>query len=287
MGAIYKKEMRAYFTQMPGYVFLAIFLMLVGVFFVIMNVRGMDGNFHFALGEVAIFFFILVPVLTMRLFSEESRQKTDQLLFTSPISVSGIVLGKFFAALTLFFIGTAATVAFPVILARQGEIPVGQIAGTYVGFFLLGAACIAIGVFISVLTENQIIAAIGTMAAVFVMFIMEPVALAMPAATTASLIFAMLIIAAVAGVWYNSTRKVWAAIIAAVVCAAVAGGLFFVSDAIFDGLIIRVLTWFSLFARFTFFTRGILNFADIIYYISFAALFLYFTVNVIEKRRWR
>lgn len=287
MLAIYKKEMRTYFTQMMGYVFLAIFLLLVGVFFTILNVWGMNGNFHVVLGEVTIFFFILIPTLTMRLFSEEIRQKTDQLLFTSPLSVSAIVLGKFFAASSLFFVGTAVTVVFPVILGRHGELPISQIAGTYAGFFLLGVACIALGVFISVLTENQIIAAVGTMAAVFVMFLMEAIALAMPTSTVASLVFVGFIVAAIVGVWYNAIRKVWAAIIAGAVGLAVAGGLFLFNDSIFDGLIVRVLMWFSLFARFGFFTRGILNLADIVYYISFAALFLYFTINVIEKRRWR
>ncbi|MCL2357125.1 MAG: ABC transporter permease [Defluviitaleaceae bacterium] len=287
MIAIYKKEMRAYFTQMPGYVFLAIFLLLAGVFFTILNVRGASGNFHFVLGEITIFFFILIPTLTMRLFSEEARQKTDQLLFTSPLTVSAIVLGKFFAALSLFLLGTAATVILPVLLGRHGELPVSQIAGTYAGFFLLGAACIAIGVLISVLTENQIVAAVGTMAAVFVMFIMEAIALAMPTSGAASLVFAGLVIAAVAGIWYNSTRKVWAAIIAGAVGIAAAGGLFLLNSALFDGLIVRVLLWFSLFARFGSFTRGVLSFSDIVYYVSFVALFLYFTVNVIEKRRWR
>lgn len=270
-----------------GYVFLSVFLLLTGVFFTILNVRGANGNFHFVLGEVTIFFFILIPALTMRLFSEEASQKTDRLLFTSPLSVGAIVLGKYFAALSLFLIGTLITIILPVILGRHGELPVSQIIGTYVGFFLLGAACIAIGVFISVLTENQIIAAVATMAAVFIKFLMDAIALAMPASTAASLIFSGLVIAAVAGIWYNSTRRIWAAVIAAAVGLGITGGLFLYNEAIFDGLIVRVLMWFSLFARFEFFMRGVLNFSDIVYYISFAALFLYFTVGTIEKRRWR
>lgn len=287
MIAIYKKEMRNYLTQMIGYVFLAFFLLLVGIWFTLINVRGADGNFQFVLSNVTIFFFILIPTLTMRLFSEETRQKTDQLLFTSPLSVTAIVLGKFFAALSLFLLGVAITVVLPFLLRGYGKLPVSQIVGTYLGFILLGAACIAIGVFISVLTENQIIAAVGTMAAIFVMFLIDAIAVSMPTSTFASLMFVLFIIIAIAAIWHNSTGKVIAAVITSIIGLAVAGGLYLANDLIFDGIIVRVLLWFSIFTRFSFFTRGVLRVSDIVYYISFAALFLYLTVNVIEKRRWR
>jgi len=287
MTAIYKKEMRTYFTQMMGYAFLAFFLLLVGVWFTLLNVRSADANFHFVLANVTVFFFILMPTLTMRLFSEEARQKTDQLLFTSPLSVMAIVLGKFFAAISLFLIGVVVTVFLPFLLRNHGDLPVSQIIGTYIGFVLLGAACIAIGVFISVLTDNQIIAAVGTMAAIFIMFLIDAIAVSMPTSTFASFMFVLFLIAAFAAVWYNSTRKILAAIIVAILGLGIAAGLYFANNLIFDGLIVRVLLWFSIFSRFNFFTRGILNFSDIVYYISFSALFIYLTVNVIEKRRWR
>ncbi|MCL1843290.1 MAG: ABC transporter permease [Defluviitaleaceae bacterium] len=287
MTAIYKKEMRTYFTQMMGYVFLAFLLLLVGIWFTLITVRGGDPNFHFVLSGVTTFFFILMPTLTMRLFSEEARQKTDQLLFTSPLSVTAIVLGKFLAALTLFLLGVIATVILPLLVRNHGDLPVSMIAGTYIGFFLLGTACIAIGVFISVLTENQIIAAVGTMAAVFVMFLIDAIAVSMPTSTFASLMFVLFIIAAVTGIWYNSTRKIIAAVIVGVIGLGIAGGLYLFNNLIFEGIIVRVLLWLSVFSRFNFFTRGILNLSDIVYYISFSALFIYLTVNVIEKRRWR
>ncbi|MDR0272400.1 MAG: ABC transporter permease [Clostridiales bacterium] len=287
MLPVYKKEMRTYFTQMPGYIFLAFFLLLIGIFFTLVNVRGADGNFQHVLSNVIIFFFILMPVLTMRIFSEEARQKTDQLLFTSPLSITGIVLGKFFAALTLFLIGVAVTAVMPFLLRNYGELPVNQIVGTYIGFCLFGMACIAIGVFISVLTENQIIAAVGTMAAIFIMFLIDAIAASMPTTTIASFVFVIFVIFAVTSVFYNSTRKISAAVIVGVIAVVIAGGLYFFNNLIFDGIIVRTLLWFSIYSRFSSFTRGILRVSDIAYYISFAALFIYFTVNVIEKRRWR
>ena len=287
MKAIYKKEMRAYFTQMIGYVFLAFLLLFFGIYYTLFNVYGTNGNFQFVLSDVTIFFFVLIPALTMRLFSEEARQKTDQLLFTSPLSIAAIVLGKFFAALSLFLIGVGVTVVMPFLLRNYGELPVSQIAGTYIGFILLGAACISIGVFISVLTESQLIAAVGTMAAIFVMFLINIIAVHMPTSTIASLVFVLFIIIAVAAVWYNSTRKVFAAIVVGLFGLGFAVGLYIINDLIYDGIIVRTLLWFSIYTRFNFFTRGILRISDIVYYISFSALFIYLTANVIEKRRWR
>jgi len=287
MLAIYKKEMRAYFTHMMGYVFMAFMLMFIGISFAIGNVSPRDANFHNALGMAITFFFILIPVLTMRLFSEETRQKTDQLIFTSPLTIMGIVLGKFFASFSLFLLSAGITIAFPMLLSRFGVVPVAHVTGTYIGFILVGAACIAVGVFISVLTDSQVIAAVISVGAIFVMFIMDVVAMLMPTTTMASFIFVVVIIAAVVAIWYNATRKVIATIIFALVAVGIAAGLYFFNTLIFDGIIVRVLLWFSVFGRFGNFTRGILNINDIVYYLSFCALFLYLTVNVIEKRRWR
>jgi len=287
MLAIYKKELRAYFSHMMGYVFMAFMLLVIAIGFALNNVRGLSANFQFALDGTMIFFFILIPVLTMRLFSEEARQKTDQLIFTSPLSVLSIVVGKFFAAFSLFIIATGASVVMPIMLSRFGELPLNQIIGTYVGFTLVGAACIAVGVFISVLTDNQIIAAVITIGAIFVMFIMTSIAVIVPTTLWASFIFVLLVITAVVGVWYNATRNIIATAVVAVVALAIAGGLYYFNNLIYDGLIVRVLLWFSLFGRFQSFSRGILNINDIVYYVSFSALFVYMTINVIEKRRWR
>jgi len=168
-----------------------------------------------------------------------------------------------------------------------GNLPVSQITGTYVGFILIGMACIAVGVFISVLTDNQIIAAIATMGAVFIMFIIDAIAISMPATTFASFMFVVAVIITIASILYNSTKSIVAAVVVALVGLAVAGGLYLSNNLFFDGLIVRVLQWLSIYSRFNNFALGILNLNDIVYYLSFSALFLYLTINVIEKRRWR
>ncbi|MCL2189010.1 MAG: ABC transporter permease [Defluviitaleaceae bacterium] len=289
MIAIYKKEIRTYFTQMVGYTFLAFLLLLMGMFFTFVNVFGQSGRFSEVLAAASILFFILVPILTMRLFSEEARHKTDQLLYTSPLSVMQIVLGKFFAAFSLFLMGVALTVIFPLILTRYAihGLPVSQIAGSYIGFILIGACTIAVGMFISVLTDNQIIAAVATFAAIYVMFIMESIAMTMPVSAVASLVFVAALVLAVAGIWYYSTRHWLSSAVLAVLGVAVAVGLYFYNNLIYDAIIVRVLLWFSLYTRFHLLSFGILNLADLVYYASFAALFVYLTMNIIEKRRWR
>jgi len=288
MIPIYKKEMRTYFTQMMGYIFLAFMLILIGLFFTIMNLMARSAAFQMVLSSTTIFFLFLVPILTMRLFSEEARHKTDQLLYTSPLSVSQIVIGKFLAATSLFLILSVVTMLFPLMLSRFAEsMPVSRIVGTYIGWILVGICCIAVGVFISVLTDNQIVAAAGTFAALFMMFLMEAFAMSMPTSAFASLMFVGFIVLAVAGIWFNSTRNVLSSVIVAGIGIAVAVGLYFFNNLIYDGIIVRVLRWLSVYARFDSFAAGIVNLNDIVYYVSFCVLFIYLSINVIEKRRWR
>ena len=288
MIPIYKKEIRTYFTQMMGYIFLAFMLALIGLFFTLVNLHARDANFQFVLTGTSIFFLFLVPILTMRLFSEEARHKTDQLLFTSPLSVTQIVLGKFLAALTLFMAAVAITTFFPLMLSRFAEnMPVSRIVGTYIGWVLVGVSCIAVGVFISVLTDNQIIAAVGTFGALFVMFLMDAFAMSMPTSPFASLAFVGIIIVGVAGIWFNSTRNILSSVIVAVLGLAAAIGLYLFNNLIFDGIIVRTLLWFSVYARFDSFSIGVLSINNIVYYVSFCVLFIYLSINVIEKRRWR
>ena len=288
MIPIFKKELRTYFTQMMGYIFLAFMTILIGLFFTLMTLMNQNANFQSVLASTTIFFLFLIPILTMRLFSEEARHKTDQLLFTSPLTVTQIVMGKFLAALTLFLIATAITALFPLMVSRFAEsMPVSRIVGSYIGWVLVGVCCIAVGVFISVLTENQIIAAVGTFAAIFAMFLMEAFAASMPTTALASLVFVGLIIAGVAGIWYNSTRNIISSVVVGVIGIGVAIGLYIFNNLIFDGIIVRVLLWFSVYARYDGFAFGVLNISDIVYYLAFIALFIYLSINIIEKRRWR
>lgn len=160
MLAIYKKEIRQYFNSIMGYVFLAMFLLICGWFFTMGNLASQNSDIKTFFGSILVIVMFLIPVITMRSFSEEKKIKTEQLLLTSPISLPAIVIGKYLAALTIFGLGLAVTLAYPVIIAYFGTFDPLVTLGNYFGIVVAVAAFIAIGMFISALTENQVVAAV-------------------------------------------------------------------------------------------------------------------------------
>ena len=286
MTAIFKKEMRTYFNTLTGYAFLGFFVLITGYFFVSQNVAAYNADYSNTLVGTMIMFLILVPVLTMRLFAEEARQKTDQLLYTSPLKVTDIVVGKFLAAICLFLIGIAITMIFPYILSRYGEINVKGLVGVVIGYFLMGSCLISVGLFVSVLTDNQIVAAAGTFAALFLLLMMDSIATNAPITRIPSLIFVAVIIFVILAVLYNSTKSLSGTLLIGIVCYILLAAAFIFIPSLFDSTIIRVLGWLSVLNRFENFYMGVFGLSDVIYYLTFAAAFLYLTVNIIEKRRW-
>ena len=164
MTAIYKKEVLSFFRSMMGYLYTAFLLLIAGVFFTAFNLQGGVPEFGYVLGNTTVVLLIVIPVITMRSLGEEQRQKTDQLLFTAPVKVGRIVLGKFLAILTVFAAPLIILAACPLVLSLYGAVPLKESYSCFLAFFFMGAACIAIGIFISSITESQIIAAVGTFA---------------------------------------------------------------------------------------------------------------------------
>lgn len=164
MKAIYRRELRAFFTNPIGYVVLAVLFCISGFFFFSFNLAGGSADLAPLYSSLFTVVLLALPFLTMRLFSEEKRQKTDQALLTAPTGLTGIVLGKFFATLTLYVIGLSITLIYAFVIALQTTPDWMMVIGNFLGLTLVGGLIIAIGVFISSLTESQIIAAIGTLA---------------------------------------------------------------------------------------------------------------------------
>lgn len=287
MLAIFKKELRTYFNTLTGYIFLGFFVAIMGFNFVSACILGGESNFNIVFGYSLIMLIILVPVLTMRLFSEETRQKTDQLLFTSPLNIMDIVFGKFLAAAALFLMGLLIITLFPIILSTFGELPVSEIFGGFIGYALMGFCFISIGLYISVLTDNQIISAVVTFAAMFFIFMIDLIKNSAPATTSSSIIFLVIVISIISFMLYNSTKNIFIGFALEVIGLAAIAGVYFINKLLFDGVIVKFLDWFSVLARFDNFTNGVFYFADLIYYVSFIFAFIYFSVNAIEKRRWR
>lgn len=166
MSAIFRRELRAFFTNPIGYVVLAVLFAISGFFFFTYNLGGGSADLSYVYDSLFSVVLLSLPFLTMRLFSEEKRQKTDQALLTAPVSLTGIVVGKFLATLLLFVIGLSMTLVFAIVIATQPDTTVDwmMVIGNFLGLTLVGGLIIAIGVFISSLTESQIVAAIGTLA---------------------------------------------------------------------------------------------------------------------------
>ena len=242
MSAIYRRELLSYFTSPIGYVFSAIFFAISGYCFVSTTVAAGSTNTAAYFAMVLLFFVVLIPLLTMKLLSEEKKLKTEQILMTSPVSLVGIICAKFFAAFTIFAVTLGVSAVFNMFslysIAKEQEYVIAKMnlptfLGCILGVLLIGAAFIAIGLFISSLTENQIIAAVVSIG-----------------------VFALMMASQ-----------------------SFAAGL--------DNEVLRVIVkWFSVMDRFAGFQRGIFDITALIYYVSLAAVFLFLTVRVYEKRRW-
>lgn len=165
MGAVFRRELRSFFTNPIGYVVLAVMYCVSGYFFFYYNLSSNSADLTNVFVQLFSVVMLALPFLTMRLFSEEKRQKSDQALFTAPINLTCIVLGKFFATILLFLIGLSITLVFGVVLAFGKAIPDWtMIIGNYLGLALVGGLIISIGLLVSALTESQVIAAVGTLA---------------------------------------------------------------------------------------------------------------------------
>ena len=173
MSAIFKREYRAYFSTPLGYVFIAAFLAVINVAFYAYNVSGLTSQLSFCFYIIVIAMHVLTPLLTMRLISEEKKQKTDQLSLTAPVSLGAIVLGKYFAAVAVFLTGLAFTVIWLVIVGMFGTILFAQFIGNLIAVILLVMALIGIGLFISALTENQFVAAVLTLVIFALLYLLD------------------------------------------------------------------------------------------------------------------
>jgi len=286
MFAIFKREIKAYFLTPIGYLYMGLFLLLSGILFTFNNVFSQNSQFTGFLGSILFIYLFAVPLLTMRLFSEEKRQKTDQLLLTSPVSITGIVCGKFLAAMAVYCATLVVTALYTVVIALYGDLQGWEILGSYIGFVFLGACYVSVGLFVSAGTENQLTAALVSFFALMLIWILDPLSQAVPSDTRTGIISAAVLLAALVLFLFLNTRN-WVIVVAAVVVGALVIGAFYLfKKDVYFGFIQKFLGWFSLNRRYESFRLGLLKFDSLLYYLSFSGLFLFLTVRLIEKRRW-
>jgi len=286
MLAIYKKELKNYFINMTGYIFIGFMLAITGIFTTLINLISTYPSFENVLSNITIVFLLIIPILTMRSVAEERHSKTDQLLYSLPVSVTQIVLAKYLAMFTVFLIPVGIIGLYPLILSIFGTVYLGTAYGALLGFTLLGGALIAVGMFMSSLTESQVIAAVTSFGVIFAMYLMSAIASLIPAGAMASLIAFAVVVLIFAGVVYSLTKNSTVAGITAAAGAFILAGIYFINSSIFDGLFANVLNWLSVFDRFSTFTTGLFDLTSVVYYVSLIVLFVFATVQSVEKRRW-
>lgn len=286
MIAVLKHELSGYFHSLTAYIFSAFLLVFVGTGALIYNIQSAVANFEYVLGYVCLGFVVIIPILTMRVIAEERKQKTDQLLYSLPIQTSQIVMGKYFALLVVYLVPLCIGALYPLIFAQFGEVYLPTAYGSLFAFFVMGAAMIAVGIFISSLTENQGFAAGITIPIVLLNY--YSVTLAEYVSTTASgSVVAILVIAVLLGliVCHLTKNRNFAYGISILIILAVVI-TYFVDSSKFEGLLPDIMTKLSLFERFYIFVNGVFDMTAIIYYITVIIFFLFLSVQSLEKRRY-
>lgn len=286
MTAIYKKELKSYFNGMTGYVFIAFMLFIVGLYFTALNLTSHYPNFEYALNNATFMFLIVIPILTMRVIADEKRQKTDQLLFTAPVSVTSVILGKYLAMLTVFLIPMILICLYPVILARYGTVNLSSAYSAIIGFYFLGSSLIAVGMFMSSLTENQIIAAVLTFMLIMSGYFMNGIIGFISTSAMASLIAFTVIVVIAGAIVYIMTKNTVTAVTVGIIAEAVLAAVYLISPSVLEGTFTTVLGCFAFFDRLNSFIQGIFDITGLVYYLSMIFIFVFLTVQSVQKRRW-
>lgn len=286
MLAVYKKELRGYLTSMVGYVFIAFVLLILGIYFTAYNLQYASPDFGATLSSVTFLFLVITPILTMRILADEKKNRTDQILLTAPVSVWKVILGKYLSMVTIYAIPVVISAFYPLIMGRYGVISYPMAYVAVIGFFFLGCAQIAVGLFLSSVTESQVIAAVLTFGILFCSYMMDGIE-SFFSDTAISSMVAFLIIAVVVGiVVYQLTKNIiFSSCVGGVLVIGIAA-VYFIKPTVFTGLIQKFLNLFAIANHFDDFVGGIFDVTGIIYMVSVVCIFVFLTVQCIQKRRW-
>lgn len=286
MKAIFRHELSSCFTSLTGYVFAAFLLLFAGIFTMAYNLNYQVANFEYVLGDMSLVFLIIVPVLTMRVLAEERRQKTDQLLYSLPLSMTQVVLGKYAALLCMFLLPTAVICLYPILLSAFGSIYFPAAYGAVCGFFLLGAALTAIGVFVSSVTESQAVAAGVCFVVMLVNYFLSTLTGYVSSSAFASCAAVAVLILLLVVVLWRMTRNSTLALTVGIVLEGALAVFYLLWGEQLAGVFPQLLESLSLFDRFSTFVNGVFDLTAVVYYLTVIGVFLFLSVQSMEKRRW-
>lgn len=286
MIAVFAKELRSYFVTPIGWVFMGLFLLAAGFFFIVGNVLPRNTDISSFFRAVRTVFLFAVPLLTMRSFAEERRRGTYPLLFTAPVSTTAIVVAKFAAAFAIFLAVLAVTAVHAWIVGRFGVLPVGETTANYLGFALLGAVYIAVGVFISAISESQVVAAMGSFFALLLLSVLDTLGRNAPGDPIFGIAFLVIVGLIVVGAIHYLLGRV-SLTVTSILLIFLVGVLYgLLHDDGYTGFLGEALMSVSVTRRFENFASGLIRFADLWFYATAVMTFLGSTVVVLERRRW-
>ncbi len=285
MTAIFKREFRSYFHNLTGFIFIAVFLIFNGIFITAYNLIYGYSEYEYTLSNLALILALLIPIITMRIFAEDRKMRTDKLLLSLPLTSSGIVIGKYLALLAVFAIPAAATVVSPLFLRIFGSLNFLSAYGAVLAFILLGAALISICMYVSSKTENQIIAAILCYLTLLIIYLAGAVSPVLPSSPKGSFICFMVLAAFFTLVAYLSSRNIWVTVAAGCVFFIPLIILFIVNPSVFDGLIGKAVEYVALFRRFDLFAYGTFDLSAIVLYLTLTFIFVFLTVRSVKKQQ--
>ena len=286
MTAVLKHELKSYFHSLTAYVFGAFLLVFVGLGALIYNIQSAYSNFEFVLSFCCLVFVVIVPILTMGTIAGERRQRTDQLLYSLPITTTEVVMGKYLALLAVYLVPLAVICLYPLIFARFGDVYLPTAYGSIAAFFFLGAALLAVGVFLSSLTDNQGFAA-GLGVAV-ILFNYYSVSLSEYASqsTIGSVIALLAVILALGALVRYLTKNTDLAYGLCIVLVLALAAVIWLDSDLLEGLLPKAMSTLSLFERFYVFVNGVFDLTGIVYYLTVIVFFLFLSVQSLEKRRY-
>lgn len=286
MIAILKHELKQYFHSLTAYVFGAFLLVFVGIGAMFYNLNAAYSNFEYVLSFSSLVFVVIVPILTMRVIAEERKQKTDQLLYSLPVSTTKIILGKYLSLLVLYLIPLLLICTYPLIFSQFGEVYLLTSYGSLIAYFVMGAALIAVGVFISSLTENQGMAAGIGIAAILFNYFSVQLAEYVSATVTGSAVVLFLLAAGLGWLIYHLTKSSNLGYGVALTLMAAITALFLIDSSKFEGLLPDLMRKLSLFSRLDTFVNGVFDLTALVYFLSVIVFFLFLSVQSLEKRRY-
>lgn len=286
MIAVLKHELRSYFHSLTAYVFGAFLLVFTGIGAVYYNLQKAVSNFEFVLSYGCLVFVVIAPILTMRVLAEERKQRTDQLLYALPITAVQVILGKYLALLCVYLVPLCIISIYPILFSQYGEVYLPTSYGSILAFFLLGAALIALGVFISSLTDNQGFAAGIGIAVILLNYYSVSLSESVSSTAFGSLIALAILIAAIGLLIHYLTKNEPLAWCTGIVLYAAMMAVYWLDSTKFEGLLPAIMTKLSLFERFYVFVNGVFDMTGITYYLSVIVFFLFLSVQSLEKRRY-